>query len=643
MTATHPDERPMLHEAIEYLRAELPVFPVCSPLMIGHTHRDPDTEESVICGTGTLKKSLGKIPLIRWRGYQKELPSEDDVRQWWKRWPNANIGFATGNLSGILVLDTDGTEAQTRCLQLGGLDDTPTLWTGKIGGAHFHLEYPGGDVRNFAGKMPGIDLRGEGGYALLPPSLHASGNRYRWIEHTRAVPPSRVPQWLATLIEENAVTNGDGLTYGDALNLDDVLQGVKEGKRDDTLFRYACRLRHDDVLQEHAEALIRLAALACDPPFSEAAAIGKVRRAYKEYPPGPASPEVDFDEEFRPRRQPETSEVADSPPAVFLRPISELLGMPEVDPDWLVDQLFTVGSNGWVAAEPKIGKSWVVLELAYALSTGTAFLGRFSIKQPRRVVYVQEEDSLQRVLRRLKKIIKGDPSRGTPSDDYWLWSIRVGFKLDSLLWMEKLRQEIIAHKAEVVILDVFNRLHSSDDSKQQEMTTILNNLTLLTNDYGCAFIIVHHNRKTQQGNEARGNQMMRGSGVLAGWSECSLYLRKSTKIHTFIVTPESKDAPEIDDFTVTLTDLDNGGVILNVGVVSPQERTNKLDGDIVKAAEKITKEGLDATIQRIADLLGKERTTVGKRMKGLVEEGLLDEDEVVIGRNSVKIFTVGTL
>lgn len=607
----------MLDYALTYLHADLPVFPICSPLMVGHRHRDPDTLEMVTCSG----KTMGKTPLIRWRGYQNELPREDDVRTWWKKWPDANIGMATGTLSGVLVLDTDGTEARKACLQNGGLDETPMVWTGQIGGAHFHLAYPGGDVRNFARKRPGTDLRGQGGYVLMPPSLHASGNVYRWNESTRHFPYAPVPDWLTELIESDGTLDGEGSFSGD-LDLDEVILGIPEGKRDDTLYRYACRLRHDDVPQAEAEEMLRIAARACIPPFDEAAAVGKVRRAYREFEPA-RGPSVTFDDEIRPPGAP-AGPAPDPPPASFLRPISELLAMPEEEPDWLVDQLFTVGSNGWVAAEPKVGKSWVVLELAYALSTGQPFLGRFAVKQPRVVLYIQEEDSVQRVLRRLKRIIRGDASRQAPRDDYFLWSVRAGFKLDDLLWLEAIRQEIIAYKAEVIILDVFNRLHGSDENKQAEMTMILNNLTRLTKDYGCSFIIVHHNRKPQQGNEARGNQMMRGSGVLAGWGECSLFLKRSKDKDTIIVTPESKDAPEMDDFTITLEDQKNGGIFLQIGDAEPSKGTlSKGDQDVLDAVQGLEIRGVAATAMEVGKLLNKDRSTVQARLKRLATAGYL--------------------
>ncbi len=616
MAAAEATKKPMLHYALEYLALGYPVFPICSPLMGAHQHR----REGRMVDCAPDKR--GKNPMIRWGPYQERLPTVQDIRDWWTRWPNANIGMATGALSGVIVLDCDSGEARQLALARGGLERTPAVWTGTPGGTHFWMAHPGYEVRNFAKDIPGTDFRGDGGYVLLPPSKHWKGATYRWNEHTVGMSPAPVPEWLAELFRDKAAPGGADGGSGDPLDVEEMLRGFDQGERDTGLFKLAARFRHDDQPQAYAEALIQVAARNCRPPFDPADAVGKVRYVYDKYPAGGVGPEVVFDEEIIPPRRSTLAETAPIP-SVFFRPISELLAMPEVEPDWLVDQLFTVGSSGWVAAEPKVGKSWVVLELAYALSTGMPFLGRFAVKQPRRVLYVQEEDSLQRVLRRLKKIIKGDPARRAPSDDYWRWSIRSGFKLDSPVWMEMLRQEIESFSAEVIILDVFNRLHGAKENDQQEMTAILNALIVLATRYGCSFIIVHHNRKPQQGDDARANQMIRGSGVLAGWAECSLYLKRSKDKDTIIVTPESKDTPELDDFTIALTDTENGGICLEIGEAPTKSTLSRADEEVTDAVQSLNDRGIGATAMEVGKLLGKDRSTVQARLKRLATAGYL--------------------
>lgn len=638
MAATNPIPKPMLQYALEYLALGYPIFPVCSPLMGTHQHKID----------GQIKDCTpdrrGKNPMRPWKDYQSRLPTETEVRSWWTRWPDANIGMATGVFSGIVALDCDNGEARQSALERGGLEKAPAVWTGKPGGIHFWLAHPGYPAKNFVREISGTDFRGDGGYILLPPSLHAKGARYRWNEHTIGAKLPPCPPWLEALLQDRG---GDGGTAGSGspLDLDAIMAGIQEGSRNNELWRYAGKLRGDDVPLAHAEALIRMAARLCKPPFEEDTAVDMVRRAYREYEPNVELPDFGLDDlDGGPLRVPGTEPTATATlapppvPSVWFRPISELLAMPEEEPDWMVNGLFTVASNGWVAAEPKVGKSWVVLELAYALSTGMPFLGRFAVKQPRRVLYVQEEDSLLRVLRRLKKIIKGDPMRPPPDDAFWRWSIRAGFKLDSLEWLEKLRQEIIAFNAEVVILDVFNRLHGSDENKQPEMTAILNNLTALTNAYGCAFIVVHHNRKPQSGNEARANQSMRGHSVLAGWAECSLYLKRSKEKDTIIVTPESKDAPEMEDFTVVLADQDNGGIVLEVGEVEVKEALTRGDKAVLEAVDDLAARGIGATAKAVAEVVGRDRSTTQSRLTKLAEAGYLTATAISSAATATKIY-----
>jgi hypothetical protein len=189
-------------------------------------------------------------------------------------------------------------------------------------------------------------------------------------------------------------------------------------------------------------------------------------------------------------------------------------------------------------------------------------------------------------------------------------------------------------------MDVFNRLHGSDENKQQEMTALLNILITLNNEYGCSFILVHHNRKPQQGNEARGNQMMRGSGVLAGWGECSLYLKRAKEKDTIIVTPESKDAPEMDDFTVVLKDQENGGMFLEIGDAPAAEQLSKGDAAVIEAVEEITARGVGATVKAVSDALGKDRSTIQARLTRLVKAGYLTATPISSTHNPTILYAV---
>jgi putative DNA primase/helicase len=106
------------------------------------------------------------------------------IRAWWRKWPNANIGIATGALGGIVVLDADfpkkGDVGLTTLLERLGLDAMPTTMEVNTGaGVHFYYKYDVDDIRDSASQIaPGIDVRGAGGQVVSAPSLHRSGRRY---------------------------------------------------------------------------------------------------------------------------------------------------------------------------------------------------------------------------------------------------------------------------------------------------------------------------------------------------------------------------------------------------------------------------------------------------------------------------------
>jgi len=157
----------MKKAALWYTRNRIPVFPVYWPV-----------EGGCSCGKRDCH-SPGKHPLTP-RGFKDASTDEAQVIEWWTTHPFANIGIPTGEASEFLVVDCDprhGGPAERGELiqQFGPIPDTAEVITGG-GGRHFYFRYGGGAVpKNLA---EGIDLKGDGGYVVAPPSMHASGKRY---------------------------------------------------------------------------------------------------------------------------------------------------------------------------------------------------------------------------------------------------------------------------------------------------------------------------------------------------------------------------------------------------------------------------------------------------------------------------------
>lgn len=162
------------------------------------------------CSCGKECGSPGKHPRTR-HGHNDASVDAETIRAWWTRWPSANVGIRTGGLSGIVVVDIDPRHGGDYALaeledQCGPLPDTVESMTGG-GGKHLLFQHPGEYVASRPDALgSGIDVRGDGGYIVAPPSIHPSGEAYHWeLSSTPSnTPLSPLPQWLQLLCQQPA-------------------------------------------------------------------------------------------------------------------------------------------------------------------------------------------------------------------------------------------------------------------------------------------------------------------------------------------------------------------------------------------------------------------------------------------------------
>jgi hypothetical protein len=188
------------------------------------------------------------------------------VTGWWTANPHANIGVATGEISKVFVVDADGTDGQAelRKLECKHGELPPTLQVVTANGVHHYFKWPGVPVRNSASKIaPKIDVRGSGGYCLVPPSVHPSGRRYTWsVDSGDTI--ADAPAWLIGLVADS----GGNIANPAEPWCNIVANGVDEGARDDTAAKLAGHLlRHyiDPVVAY--ELLLCWNAQRCRPPL----------------------------------------------------------------------------------------------------------------------------------------------------------------------------------------------------------------------------------------------------------------------------------------------------------------------------------------------------------------------------------------
>ncbi|MFN8163897.1 MAG: bifunctional DNA primase/polymerase [Solirubrobacterales bacterium] len=201
----HGDER--LEAALGYGEAGIPVIPLHSINGRG------------VCTCGKAKcANAGKHPRIK-HGLKEATADEWQIRKWWKRWPEANIAGVLGDH--YVAIDVDvaegkGGEESLRDLEgeYGEFPRTATAKTGKYGnrrGRHYFFTIEGG-IGSSTGILghQGVDLRGEGGYVVLPPSRHRSGVEYEW-----EVPLSEATTMPEALEETLRSTTGSGAVKRD--------------------------------------------------------------------------------------------------------------------------------------------------------------------------------------------------------------------------------------------------------------------------------------------------------------------------------------------------------------------------------------------------------------------------------------------
>ena len=216
-----------------------------------------------VCSCGRPNCSIAKHPRISdWTSKASNDPRQ--IKGWWTRWPEANVGVVTGRRSGIIVLDVDDKNANSGSLSLRRLEaehqPLPATLTATTGnGRHYYFKHPKTvDIRCSTGKLgDGLDIRADGGYVVSPPSKHANGRQYQFADKNAEIAPA--PDWLLDLLTVEDVPDS---------------QAIPTGERTNTLYEQVCSLFRSGM----PEADVLNVALAtnvarCQPPLSE----GKVR------------------------------------------------------------------------------------------------------------------------------------------------------------------------------------------------------------------------------------------------------------------------------------------------------------------------------------------------------------------------------
>jgi len=189
-------------------------------------------------------RARDKRPLIQWEEFQHRRADLAEAYAWFSSWPAAGIAVVTGSISNIVVVDIDprhgGDESIERFEQQHGRLPVTVECRSGGGGRHLYFAHPATFVRNKVGFAPGVDLRGDGGYVVAPPSVHTSGVGYAWKEDCRpeSTNLATLPGWFLSQAIDGVRSLGRSISHWRRL----VRDGVREGQRNNTVASLAGHL-----------------------------------------------------------------------------------------------------------------------------------------------------------------------------------------------------------------------------------------------------------------------------------------------------------------------------------------------------------------------------------------------------------------
>jgi hypothetical protein len=421
------------------------------------------------------------------------------LRGWWRTWPTANIGVATGARSGLFVLDVDPDKGGDATLGMllsehGMLPPTVEAITGS-GGHHYLFAHPGRHTPNSSQKLgPGLDVRGDGGYIVVAPSSHRSGNTYEW--QPGSAPWERqtvaAPAWIFDLLSPPVPSPQRQLPVDIAARrasayLEKIPGAVAGQRGHDTAWKAALAVVRGFRLSE-GEAFSMLASEynpRCEPPWSEKELLHKVRSAMQDATV-PFGYLLDAQRDAPPPAVREPGSDDDSPaPAIKptrlnMQPISVLLAEEIPETEWLFLPYLETHSIAALVAPPSIGKTL----LAFFIAAQVAASGK-------RVAIIEEEGGKRGFQKRIDRAM-----RATGKQENIFYSFKPRIHLMNKSDILALCVELAGY--DLIVIDSLARVTTGvEENDAKEMGQIVESMDIVRERSGATVLSIHHTGKSK--------------------------------------------------------------------------------------------------------------------------------------------------
>jgi hypothetical protein len=572
-----------------------------------------------------------KPALPSWQEYQRRLPEVGELMEWFTEGEMRNIGIICGRVSGnLVVLDFDSKESYEHFIHIesGLIDLTPIVETGRGFQIYLHSSDP---VPTFKVPQLQIDVKGEGGYVVAPPSLHPNGKKYKFINSPRQI--ANVGDFFDAfektchnlgadihLFVQAQKLGGRVVSYTEKAEqapitptpkndgahwIVEALQGVLEGERDDTATKLAGYFHSRGIPPDVASSILHSWAERCVPPFPPKEMEKCVKSVYKY--PLVSSPDLEQSNTLR------------------LLSLAELLSQPSCEVPYLISAIIPEGGVLLIGGEPGVGKTWLALELALSVAQGRPFLERFQAKQGL-VLIIDEESGENRLRYRLSRLALDVEL------PIYLSSMN-NIDLQDKVWANMLGDRISALKPSLVILDSLIRVHRGEENSAQDMSQLFAVLSEMRKEFGCAFAYTHHLRKRGmlKGLNSLG-QRMRGSSDITAYADSILGLERVDD-RLILSQLKNRDGEFIKPLALSIEDTSEERIQLKV-LAEVDEEADKRKQAREMIREALTQKRLfREELVTLAKEAGISQRTLADALKDLKDCGEIQRE--VEGRKSI--------
>ncbi len=522
----------MLEHALGWAKRGFHVFPIYEMTADGHC--------SCSAPKPCVRDVPGKHPRIK-NNLALSTTDERQIREWWTRWPNANIGIATGTElpdgGYLMVLDTDPRHDGDQTLHLledkyGSLPETPRNLTGGIGGEHRYLrvQKPIGSSAGELGVGRGVDVKCLGGYVIAPPSNHKSGRRYECDAGADFddVPIAQAPEWLLVLADR---------PKGPSKSTPATADVFIEGGRHNAILSMAGVMRRKGLLpSEMLPTLLALNEGRCRPPL-DGSAVRSIAESSTWAPQDPLA--------------------ANDPWNLMT---TEQIFAPLPPYPWLIKGLHVApGRITLLCGYADVGKTVIAMTWALSVASGRPVWDVFHPDQSGRVLHLNGEIGSYIARERYQRLARGaavDESALIDSGALVLANYP-NVRLDDRDFEAKLALQCEGFR--LVIIDSLRAFSGALDEKAKEIGVALLMLARVSQATGATIVVLHHNRKPSKDDVGGAKMAISGSSSILGGAECAFVMTSTEKGGPILVQHERSPVGNLmPDFGLKIEDVSQG-------------------------------------------------------------------------------------